>query len=151
MTFNDIWFNDIWHLMPNVWHLSTRMMKSAQVARLIKMLHKSWLFFSNFVTVAVSSVNWNHCFGDKQPWYKYPMHSTFSDLKLLIKVMTIWLKSNGDRLSYWRTLTAQKTKFSVTDFFIKYDQIPRKLRIWSHLLKKSLMKTSFLRNVSFKL
>ena len=30
-------------------------------------------------------------------------------------------------------------KFSITDFFSKYDQIPRKLRIWSHLLKKSAM------------
>ena len=31
-------------------------------------------------------------------------------------------------------------KFSVNDFFSKCDQIPRKLRIWSHLLKKSSMK-----------
>ena len=35
------------------------------------------------------------------------------------------------------TYTAQKMKFSIKDFFSKYDQI-RKLRIWSHLLKKSL-------------
>ena len=38
---------------------------------------------------------------------------------------------------------AQNIKFSIKDFFSKCDQIPRKLRIWSHLLKKSLMKTSF--------
>ena len=30
-------------------------------------------------------------------------------------------------------------KFSVKDFFSKCDQIRRELRIWSHLLKKSLM------------
>ena len=30
-------------------------------------------------------------------------------------------------------------KFSIKDFFIKFDQIRRFLRIWSHLLKKSLM------------
>ena len=36
------------------------------------------------------------------------------------------------------TITAQK-KFSIKDFFSKCDQILRKLRIWSHLLKKSLM------------
>ena len=30
-------------------------------------------------------------------------------------------------------------KFSVKDFFSKYDQLHRKLRIWSYLLKKSLM------------
>ena len=39
--------------------------------------------------------------------------------------------------------TAQKMKFSIKDFFIKYDQIRRKLQIWSHLLKKSLMETLF--------
>ena len=35
--------------------------------------------------------------------------------------------------------TAQKMKFSVKEFFSKCDQIRRKLRIWSHLLKNSLM------------
>ena len=30
-------------------------------------------------------------------------------------------------------------KFSIKDFFSKCDQIRRKLRIWSNLLKKSLM------------
>ena len=35
--------------------------------------------------------------------------------------------------------TTQKTKFSIKDFFSKYDQIRRKLLIWSHLLEKSLM------------
>ena len=35
--------------------------------------------------------------------------------------------------------TAQKMKFSIKDFFSKCDQIRRKLRIWSHLLKKSLV------------
>ena len=34
--------------------------------------------------------------------------------------------------------TAQKMKFSIKDFFIKCDQIRSFLRIWSHLLKKSL-------------
>ena len=34
---------------------------------------------------------------------------------------------------------AQKKKISINDFFSKCDQIRRKLRIWSHLLKKSLM------------
>ena len=33
--------------------------------------------------------------------------------------------------------TAQK--FSIKDFFSKYDQICRKLQIWSNLLKNSLM------------
>ena len=35
--------------------------------------------------------------------------------------------------------TAQKVKFSNKDFFCKCDQIRSFRRIWSHLLKKSLM------------
>ena len=35
--------------------------------------------------------------------------------------------------------TAQKAKFSIKGFFSKCDQIHSFLRIWSHLLKKSLM------------
>ena len=37
------------------------------------------------------------------------------------------------------TDTAQKSKFSIRDFFSKCDQIRSFLRIWPHLLKKSLM------------
>ena len=47
--------------------------------------------------------------------------------------------------------TAQKMKFSIKDFFSKYDQIRRKLRIWSHLLKKSLMESFIFRAVKFAL
>ena len=46
------------------------------------------------------------------------------------------------RTEYWYTFdknySAQKMKFSIKDFFIKLGQIRWKLRIWSHLLKKSL-------------
>ena len=38
-----------------------------------------------------------------------------------------------------KTSTAQKMKFSMKDFFSKCGQIHWKLRIWSHLQKKSLM------------
>ena len=37
--------------------------------------------------------------------------------------------------------TAQKVIFSIEDFFSKCDQIRSFLRIWSHLLKKSLRKS----------
>ena len=39
-------------------------------------------------------------------------------------------------------------KFSAKDFFSKCDQIRRKLRIWSHLLKKSIMMTLFFGSVN---
>ena len=35
-------------------------------------------------------------------------------------------------------------KYPIKDFFSKYDQIRRKLRIWSHLLKKPLMENFIL-------
>ena len=35
--------------------------------------------------------------------------------------------------------TVQKMKFSIKDFFSKCNQIRSFLRIWSHLLNKSLM------------
>ena len=34
-------------------------------------------------------------------------------------------------------------KFSITDFFSKFDQILRKLRSWSHLLRKLVMENYF--------
>ena len=37
-----------------------------------------------------------------------------------------------------RDHTAKKRKLPIKDFFSKCDQIRRKLRIWSHLLKESL-------------
>ena len=37
------------------------------------------------------------------------------------------------------SFTAKKMKIFIKDFFSKCDQIRRKLRIWSHLQKKSLM------------
>ena len=38
-------------------------------------------------------------------------------------------------------LTTQKMKFSIRDFFSKCDQIRRRLRIWSDLLKKSVLES----------
>ena len=53
----------------------------------------------------------------------------------IFKLQRLWNK-------YWilvLKLTGQKMKSPIKDFFSKCDQIRRKLPIWSHLLKKSLM------------
>ena len=42
----------------------------------------------------------------------------------------------------------KKMKFSIKDFFSKFDQTRRKLRIWSDLLKKLLMEHFSLRRVT---
>ena len=39
----------------------------------------------------------------------------------------------------YNKFTAQRIKFSIKDLLSKCDQIPSFPRIWSHLLKKSLM------------
>ena len=51
------------------------------------------------------------------------------------------LKSNHLGLGYDLNLhnTAHKMMFFIKDFFSKCDQIRSFLRIWSHLIKKSLM------------
>ena len=46
-------------------------------------------------------------------------------------------------------ITAQKMKFFIKDFFSKYDQICKKLPIWSHLLKKCLMENFIFCAVNF--
>ena len=48
-------------------------------------------------------------------------------------------------------VTAQKMNFAMKDFFRKCDQIRSFPRIWSHILKKSLMENFILCAVSFKL
>ena len=56
--------------------------------------------------------------------------------------MLILIDSQYD---YWKTVvtsgtvTAQRIKFSIKDFFSKSNQIRKELQIWSHLLKKLLM------------
>ena len=56
----------------------------------------------------------------------------------------LW-KVSSEHFIRWNSeaLLLKKIKFSIKDFFSKCDQISRKLRIWSHLLKKSLMENLF--------
>ena len=63
---------------------------------------------------------------------------------LLFSSISHFLFVNVQKFTYFpltatRSYTAQKMKFSINGFFSKCDQIRRKLRIWSHSLKKSLM------------
>ena len=60
------------------------------------------------------------------------LENTCEFVKGKYQVGLLWEKDNPVH-------TAQKMKFSIKDFFRKCDQIRRKLRIWSPLLKKSLM------------
>ena len=66
-------------------------------------------------------------------------------VNLNIHQTTIVLNYNYSTLAFLNhsRVTAQEMKFSIKNFFNKCDQIRSFQRIWSHLLKKSLWKTSF--------
>ena len=59
---------------------------------------------------------------------------------ILVFFQKITLKVLGMYNVLQFTNTAQNMRFSIKDFFSKCDQIWMKLRIWSYLLKKSLIK-----------
>ena len=53
----------------------------------------------------------------------------------LRSLLLLLLETNLIQFAY----TTQKMRFSFIDFFSKYNHVHRKLRIWSPLLKKSLL------------
>ena len=69
---------------------------------------------------------------------------TFSPHIVLKEMLNLFSYLLGHSLN---TRTVQKMKFSIKDFFSKYDQIHSFLRIWSNLLKKSLTENVIFRAV----
>ena len=55
----------------------------------------------------------------------------------------VYFTQRSFSFSYWVQDTAQKTKIFIIDLLSKCDQIRSFLRIWWHLLNKSLMKNFF--------
>ena len=74
-------------------------------------------------------------------WNKYSLRTAQNLSPGQIWVNGMINQRNGSQLQIadLHTDTKQKLKFSIEDVFSKCDQIRRKLRIWSHLLTKSLM------------
>ena len=58
---------------------------------------------------------------------------------LFVAYCMIYVIGNHRSLDKFFCPTGQKIKISIKDFLSKCDQIRRKLRIWSHLLRKSFM------------
>ena len=82
------------------------------------------------VSLAVSYPFWLHLFNLRKNGYENDNLQSQHSISNTILTIHIWEKMN---------CTAQKMKFSIKDFFSECDQIRSFLRIWSHLLKKSLM------------
>ena len=72
------------------------------------------------------------------------------DISLLNKLRFVSMCSLPLILFYVK-YTAQNMKFSIKDFFSKYKQIRSLLRIWSHLLKKSLIENFIFCAVIFEI
>ena len=63
----------------------------------------------------------------------------FCVFNVSLKTVCAFLFFTTVTCSEWEINTTQNIKFSINDFFSKSDQIRRKLRNWSSLLKKYLM------------
>ena len=70
---------------------------------------------------------------------KWPCSYFLKALEFYLTVLFSWISKNVFYLESLWFSTTRKIKFSIKDFFSKCDQIRRKLRTWSHLLKKSSM------------
>ena len=67
------------------------------------------------------------------------LFSEFSKNMLELQTSSLPITSSNCKI-----VNVQKRKFFIKDMFCKCNQIRRKLRIWSYLLKKSLMKNFIL-------
>ena len=88
------------------------------------------------------SPQYSPCQYDLCLWKKTSFYKFFVSIKSIILTYSWYheLMNWWENQGYLReNCTAQKMKFPIKDCFSKCDQIRRKLRIWSLLLKKSLM------------
>ena len=77
------------------------------------------------------------------PWFSIMSFNLIVLSSLTVFLMQLHIKNiSSDNLTNSFTIdnASQKMKFLIKDFFIKCDQILSFLQIWSHLMKKSLMK-----------
>ena len=76
---------------------------------------------------------------------QHPCSCTWNIMSRCLIMILLWLLNTSWYPPWYqacqkqRSNTTQKMKFSIKDFLSKRDQIHRKLRIWSHLRKKSVM------------
>ena len=78
-----------------------------------------------------NSISLREFWSTMRQWCHFTIHYDYFILnsKIYYIISRVFFKEN----------TAQKSKFSIKDFFSKCEKIRSFLRIWSHFLKKSLM------------
>ena len=149
------WFLDSkfgWFILSHIFHLWYHFVKYAKESKVIQdsvltrgNAGKRNPLFGIFYVVCLLLKHWfftkigvwpqNNCkktiFGNF--WILF---FSFSNGKEIMELQ----RSISDLAKYiWGSYTAQKMKFSIQNFFSKFDRIRSFLLIWSHLLKKSLM------------
>ena len=77
-------------------HLSTRIIRAAQLHHFVNTFNSSWQSSSVLVAIALSSANWNQCLGISMLEKVYPIHLTRSWSTVFIRVLTT--KLNNSRL-----------------------------------------------------
>ena len=100
----------------------------------------SGLSFSLFVVLEMMTK------GSRYSWKLTTRSHIITATLPILPLACIKLKENFGDKTYNHSKTMlkyMKIKFSIKDFRSKCEQIHRKLRIWSHLLKKPYWKTSF--------
>ena len=103
----------------------------------------SYFFFSYMFTF-LPKLQWLSGYGDFLFHFPFLVFQRYYNKVLSLKFCTCQFISQSKLLHFdlesFVRGTARKMKFSITDFFSKCDQIHSFLRIWSHLLKKSVSK-----------
>ena len=106
------------------------------------------LIFTECLTLSVYSF-YIHYYSPQEFDRTWPLNAKLTKLILQIECpyyLTSWRKlalTQKPSSQIPKASIEQNMRFSIKDLFSKCDQICRKLRIWSLLLKKSLLETSF--------
>ena len=90
-----------------------------------------------FYTLSHLSTTVINCLND---CYSFPGTVFLTWQKMGFALLIFQFLTYQNQKIYKKTNTTQKVNFSIKTFFSKCYHIPRKLRILSHLLKKSLLK-----------
>ena len=83
---------------------------------------------------STSSFYWENSFWN-EPW----VEGAKTSMKKRTGILSLYFNATNSAWCWTWLPLHKKIKLSIKDFFSKCDQIRRKLRIWSHLLKKFLM------------
>ena len=110
----------------------------------LKLVLRKTLWFDHFAELSRFVTIMSHKIIFLLHWFYIPIRYHNLKTRFFKKWPDKDIKSPSD-IDYLQlfTITAQQMKFCIKDFFSKYDQIHRKLRIWSHAVHKFVPTSTF--------